>query len=219
MQDVLVGLIAIAVGAVFCFRGFLTMRIVIPIWGAFSGFLLGAGFIDAITDEGFLGSVLAWLVGFVVAMVFGLFAYLYYEVSVMIAMAAIGFTLGVGLMAALGVTWSWLVVLVGASLGFLLAIVAIMIDLPTILLVLLTALAGATIMVFGAMLLFGAVETADFASETATTTALEDDWWWYALYIVLAIVGMFSQVSRAAQLSRSSRDMWSDDGGRHLRTV
>ncbi len=217
MQDVLVGLVAIAVGAVFCFRGFLTMRIVIPIWGAFSGFLLGAGFIDAITDEGFLRSVLAWAVGFLVAFVFGLFAYLYYEISVMIAMAAIGFTLGVGAMAALGVTWSWLVVLVGALLGLLLAVAAIMIDLPTILLVLLTALAGATIIVFGAMLLVGAVETSDFASEAATEE-LDDDWWWYGLYIVLAIAGTFSQVSRAAQLSRSSRDMWSDDGGRHLRT-
>lgn len=217
MQDVLVGLIAIVVGLVFCFRGFLAMRIVIPIWGAFSGFLLGAGFIDSITDEGFLGSVLGWTVGVVVAVVFGLLAYLYYEVSVMIAMAAIGFTLGVGAMAALGVTWSWLVVLVGVLLGIVLAAAAILIDLPTILLVLLTALAGATSIVFGAMLLFGAVDTADFAS-TAATEELDDDWWWYVMYLVLAVVGVFSQVSSAAQLSRSSRDMWSDDGGRHLRT-
>jgi len=42
-----------------------------------------------------------------VAILFGLIAYLYYEVAVVLAMAAIGFALGTGLMVALGVRWSW----------------------------------------------------------------------------------------------------------------
>ena len=39
MQDIIVGVLAIAIGALFCFRGWIAMRIVIPIWGAFAGFL------------------------------------------------------------------------------------------------------------------------------------------------------------------------------------
>ena len=65
MQDWVVGLLAIAVGALFCFRGFMTMRIVIPVWGAFTGFFLGAGLISAITDDGFLRSALAWVVAII----------------------------------------------------------------------------------------------------------------------------------------------------------
>jgi hypothetical protein len=36
VRHVLLGLLAIAVGTLFSFRGYLTMRLVIPLWGAFS---------------------------------------------------------------------------------------------------------------------------------------------------------------------------------------
>jgi len=39
VSDIILGLLALAVGALFCFRGYLTMRLVIPVWGAFAGFL------------------------------------------------------------------------------------------------------------------------------------------------------------------------------------
>ena len=70
MSDTVVGIIAILTGAVFCFRGYLAMRIIIPLWGSFAGFMLGAG-ITAGAD-GFLGSALGWIVGIVMAVVFGL---------------------------------------------------------------------------------------------------------------------------------------------------
>ncbi len=51
------------------------------------------------------------------ALLFGLLAYLYYEVSVVLAMSAIGFALGTSLMVAIGVTWSWLIVVIGVIAG------------------------------------------------------------------------------------------------------
>ena len=216
MQDWIVGLLAIAVGALFCFRGFMTMRIVIPIWGAFTGFLLGAGLISAVTDDGFLGSALAWFVGIAVAVLFGAIAYFYYEVSVMLAMGAIGFSVGTSVMVAIGIKWSWLIVLVGVLAGALLAIAAIVGDLPTVLLVMLTALGGASIIVFGVMLLTGVIDTADFES-VATTKELEDDWWWYGLYVALAIVGAVAQIREADRMSATMRQTWADAGGREFR--
>ena len=68
MDDVLVGVLAIAVGALFCFRGYLAMRLIIPIWGAFAGFLLGAGLIANTGSDGFLRSTLGWI-GFVLGIV------------------------------------------------------------------------------------------------------------------------------------------------------
>ncbi|HYN32535.1 MAG TPA: DUF4203 domain-containing protein, partial [Ilumatobacteraceae bacterium] len=128
MSDITVGVIAILTGAVFCFRGYLAMRIIIPLWGAFAGFMLGAGIVAG--ADGFLGSALGWIVGIVLAVVFGLLAYLYYEVAVLLGMMAIGFTLGASLMVALGVTWSWLIVLSGVALAVVLAFVALAADLP-----------------------------------------------------------------------------------------
>ena len=194
----------------------MTMRIVIPIWGAFTGFFVGAGLVSSITDDGFLGSAIAWLAGITVALVFGAVAYLYYEVSVMLAMGAIGFSLGTGLMVAIGVSWSWLIVLVGVVVGAMLAFVAIVGDLPAVLLVVLTALGGASIIVFGVMLVAGVIDAADIES-VATTKELDDDWWWYGLYGVLAIVGAIAQFSAADRMSATMRETWADVGGRTIR--
>lgn len=216
MQEFVIGLLAIAVGALFCLRGFMTMRLIIPIWGAFTGFVLGAGIVSNLTDDGFLGSVLAWVVGFAVALLFGAIAYLYYEVSVLLAMGAIGFVIGTSIMVAIGITWSWVIVLVGVLTGVVLAVVAIVGDLPTVLLVVLTALGGSSAVVFGLMLWTGALDSADIDS-VATTEQLDDDWWWYAIYIGLAVVGMVLQFQRADQLRATMREGWADAGGRELR--
>lgn len=216
MQDVVVGLLAIAVGALFAFRGYFAMRVIIPIWGAFAGFMLGAGIVSSASNDGFLRSVLGWVIGVVLAALFALAAYLYYEISVAIAMAGIGFALGTSLMVALGVTWSWLIIIVGVAAGILLAAIAILGDLPTVILVVLTALAGASTIVAGLMLLVGAVNTGDFES-VSTTQRLDDDWWWYAIYVVLAIAGVVIQIQRTAQLRASLREQWAASGGRELR--
>jgi len=213
VSDVLLGLSAIAVGSLFCFRGYLTMRLVIPGWGAFSGFLLGAGVVEGWTGDGFLAGALAWLVGVAVAVVFGLLAYTYFEVSVVLAMAAVGFVLGAGLMVALDVRWSWTVVLVGVLTGVALAVLAVVGRLPMLLLTLLTGLAGAVSIVAGVMLLTGALSAGDLET-TAVVSRIEDSAGWWVLYAVLAVTGVVLQVRLLDDARRSVRAQWSADGGR-----
>lgn len=218
MGDIIVGILAILVGALFCFRGYIAMRLMIPIWGAFAGFMLGAGLVASFANEGFLASVLAWLVGFGVAVLFGLLAYLYYEVSVFIAMSAIGFALGTGLMVALGVTWSWLIILVGVAVGALLALVAMVGDLPMAILTVLTASAGATVSLAGVFLLLDVISVGDL-TDGSTTQRIGDDWWWYAIYLALVVAGIISQVRSTEKLRGSLRDSWDASGGRQLRSA
>lgn len=217
MGDVVLGIFAVVVGAVFCFRGYLAMRVIIPIWGGFAGFMLGAGLVASIADEGFLASVLGWTIGLAVGFVFALLAYLYYEVSIFIAMAAVGFVLGTSLMVALGVTWSWLIVLVGVVVGVLLGVVSIVAELPMTLLTVLTALAGASTIVTGTMLIFGVISLDDLDS-AATTQRLDDDWWWYAIYLALVIAGIVIQIRSTMRLHKSLRRSWIESGGRELRS-
>ncbi len=205
MNDVVAGILAVLTGLVFCYRGYLAMRIVIPIWGAFAGFALGAGLAGG--DAGFLGNALSWIVGIGLALLFGLIAYLYYEVAVILGMMAIGFVLGTSLMVAIGVTWSWAITLVGVILAIALAIVGVIGDLPMVLLTVLTGLAGASTVVLGLMLLFNVIDTGDL-NTAATTEALDDDWWWYVIYLALALSGMVAQFADTERRRETLRAAW-----------
>jgi len=197
-------------GLLFCFRGYWALRLIIAIWGAFVGFGLGAGIAAAINDESYLASAAGWVLGIVLAVIFSLFAYLYYAVGVIIALASIGFTLGATVTVALGVSWNWVIVAVGIVCGVLLALLAIAADLPNVVLVVLSALAGSIATVAGVMLLVGSLDSADFSS-SAVTTRINDDWWWYASFVALALVGMFAQ-SRATRAFGGARAGWSGSG-------
>ncbi|HXV96019.1 MAG TPA: DUF4203 domain-containing protein [Gaiellaceae bacterium] len=207
MEDVIFALLVILAGGLFCFFGYLAFRVIIPIWGAVVGFSLGAGLIAAATDEGFLRTGLAWVVAIGLAVLFALLAYLFYWVAVILAMGSIGFTLGASVMGALGVDWNWLVVLVGVLAGTVLAVLAIASDFPMILLVLLSALAGASAVTAGLMVLTGAIETEDFTDEAVTAQA-GDDWWWYLVYGVLAVAGIVYQARAMERMRGSMRESW-----------
>jgi hypothetical protein len=207
MEDVVLGFLAVLIGAVLCFRGYLALRVVIAMWGSLVGFLVGAGIVAGVTGESFLASVLAWSTGLGVAVVFGLVAYLYYAVSVVIGIGAIGFTLGTTAMVALGVNWSWVVALVGLTVGVVLALVSIAGDLPMLLLALLSALAGASIVILGLLLIGGVLDGADLAAGQTTAT-LNLAWWWHVLYGVLVVVGMGVQLRSAATRAETLRTAW-----------
>jgi hypothetical protein len=207
VETILIGLLAIVVGLALCFYGYAALRLVIAIWGAFAGFLLGAGIVASLTGDGFLATGLAWMVGLAAALLFGLIAYLYYAVSVVIGMGAMGFALGTTVMAALGVSWNWLVVLVGVVVGVLLAFLAIAGDLPMLILAILGAFAGASVTVTGALLLFGVLERDDLAT-AETTASVGLGWWWTAAYLVLAIVGLVVQLRSVEARKGTLRDAW-----------
>lgn len=212
MENFFFGLFAIVAGAAFCFRGALAFRLLIPIWGAFAGFAAGAGLIASITGDGFLQTTLAWLVGFVTAVVFAALAYLYYAVAVVIAMASVGFALGASLMVALNISWNWILILAGVVFGAVLAMAAIFANLPMMLLVILGATAGASAIVAGLMLLFGVLTTADFAN-AATPVVIDDQWWWYLLYLILVVMGIMAQMRVIGDIRTSMEKAWA--AGRH----
>ena len=211
--DIAFGVVLLLVGAAFCFQGYLALRLLIPVWGALTGFSVGAGIVAAINDERFLATALGWIVGLVLAVLFALVAYLYYAVSVVIAMGAIGFLLGTSAMYAFDVRWQWLVVVVGIATGVLLAVLAIVADLPMVLLVVLSALGGASAVVGGVMLLTGALDTEEFSSDEVIETA-DHDWWWTVLFVVLVVAGIVVQTRATDRWRMSMRRAWEADRGR-----
>ena len=193
-----IGLLAIGVGALFCFGGYIAMRVVIADLGRRSpGSRSAPGSAPPSTTTAFLGSVLSWGFGLVFAVVVGLLAYLFYELAVAVALGGAGFVLATGLAAALGIGWTWLLVLIGSAAGILLAVVALAAGLPAILLVVVASFAGATTMVGGLLLLVGTIDLDGLGG--ATTDQLDLSPWWHVLEVVLGVGGILAPESKSRQ--------------------
>lgn len=207
MADIVLGLFAIVAGGVMLFAGQFVLRIVLPIWGFFAGFAFGAGIFAQLADERFLGTVLGWVTGLFFALVFAVFAYLYYAVAVVLTMAAFGFAIGSGLVVALGIDWNWVAVLVGLAFGAILGLVSVLGNMPMIVLSVFSAIAGAVSVVAGLMLIVGSLESADFTSGSVTT-AIQDSTGWYVLLLVLAVVGIIAQARERSAMTRTVQETW-----------
>ncbi len=207
MADIVLGVFAILAGLVFCVSGQLWIRLCFPIWGAFAGFTFGAGLVAGLGEDRFLGDVLGWIVGLVFALLCAVLAYSFFAIAVAIVMTSIGFTIGSGLVVALGIDWNWVAVLVGVLVGAIVCVGAILADVPMIIVTALGAIAGAVGVVGGCMLVTGAMDSADFTDGGFVAT-VQDDWWWYAMFLIVAIGGIVIQLLGAASMRRSLRATW-----------
>ena len=207
MKDVIVGLAALVIGGVFCFWGYFAMRLVIPIWGFFAGFMVGAGATSWMDNSEFLSTVLGWIIGFFVGLLFAVLAYLFYEIAIVLTFAAIGFTFGADLMIALNIDWEWFIVLIGIAVGILFGIFAAVVHLPMAILVVFSTIAGALTATAGLMLVFNVVDIADF-DDTRVVDLIDDAWWWWLIAFVLAILGFVSQMKAITRLHWTMRQAW-----------
>ena len=207
MTDILLGLLAIFAGGAMLLAGQFVLRLALPIWGFFAGFAFGAGLVAELADERFLGTVLGWVLGLVFALIFAIFAYLYFAVAVILAMAAFGFAIGSGLVVALGIDWNWVAVLVGVAVGAVVGLVSVFGNMPMIVLVVISSVAGAIGVVAGLMLVFGSMDTADFTGG-AFSDKVQDSWGWYLTLLVLIFVGLLVQARQRTMLRRSVNEVW-----------
>lgn len=207
MADILLGILAIVAGGAMLFAGQFVLRLVLPIWGFFAGFAFGAGLFAELADESFLGTALGWVSGFVFAVIFALLAYLYYAVAVILAMAAFGYAIGAGLVVALGIDWSWVAVLVGVAIGALFGLLAVVGNMPMVVLAVASSLAGAISVVAGLMLLLGTLNSADF-TEGGFSSAVDAGWGWYVLLLVLAVIGFIVQTRQRVEVRRTVNEAW-----------
>ncbi|HZB65909.1 MAG TPA: DUF4203 domain-containing protein [Ornithinibacter sp.] len=207
MADIVLGIFAIIAGGVMLFAGQYVLRVLLPIWGFFTGFAFGAGLFAGLAEERFLGSVLGWVSGFVCALVFAVLAYLYYAVAVVLAMAAFGFAIGSGLVIALGIDWNWVAVLAGVAVGAVVGLVSVFGNMPMVVLIVLSSIAGAVSVAAGLMLMVGSLNSGDF-SRAAFSQSVNDSWGWYLTLLVLILVGIAAQIRHRATWRRTVRETW-----------
>ena len=190
IEGILVGLVAILVGAGWAFYGLRFFTIILPIWALFFGFITGMQWGQDVFGQGFAGTVTSWIIGGVLAIVLAALSYFWYYFAVTFAVGALGYTLGVGLMDLLGIDSGLLGLVAGLVVGAAFAIITFVLGIPVVLIVLISAISGAAAMVNGVLIILGRIKVEDLDSGllsglmTDTTIGIIA---WVAIAVVAAL--------------------------------
>jgi len=95
-------LFAAILGLAILLFGYRLFLVMLPIWGFFAGFWLGASAISLLIGQGFLATITGWVVGFIVGVILAVLSYLFYMLAVALIAAVIGGALASALMTAIG---------------------------------------------------------------------------------------------------------------------
>jgi hypothetical protein len=202
------GMVALLFGMILCFAGYRLFLVLLPIWGFFFGFGLGAQAIMAISpNDAFLATTTSWVVGFIVAVVFAVLAYLFYIAAVAIVSFSLGYSATIALLTALGLPLlggfiAWLIAVV---VGVALALVVLRFNVQKIVIELATAFMGAGAIIGVFVLLFGG--PAAQIMENPVKFVLANSPFWLIVALVLGIAGFVLQYmhNRAFELQTYNR--------------
>ena len=186
-------LIALAFGVAVAFRGYRFFLVLLPILGFVIGFTLGAQTLQAIFDVGFLTTVTSWVVGFLLGLLFGVLSYLFYFVGVALLSFGLGYAIGAGFMGLIGFDLDLVTWLVGMATGVALALVVIFFNVQKWVIVAITSFFGSAAIIGSLMLVLGKISIEDLGTN-AVGKAIEDSFLWLLFYLVLAVLGIASQI-------------------------
>ena len=192
LEGILLGLVALVIGAAFTFYGFRFFLILLPLWGFVIGFSAGAQLLALLFGEGFLATVSGWVVGFVFGIGFALISYLWYWAAIVLLAGGVGYEIGLGLMALVNIT-GWLAVAIGLILAVIFVVGAIALHVPRLMIVVMTAIGGAAILTGGVLMVIGTIQPGQLDSGIVGAI-LYRNWLWGLVFVVLAVAGAYYQL-------------------------
>ncbi len=200
-ETLCVTLIALVVGLAICFNGYKWFLILLPIWGFFWGFALGAQALQAVFGIGFLATVTSWVAGFVVGAIFAVLSYMFYLVAVALMAGSLGYAVGLGIMGLIGFDFGLIPWLVGIVLAVVVAGVTVYFNLYKYVIIVTTAIGGAGMIAITLMFGYAGLTLAKFA-ENPIRFALQGSPLLTILFLVMAVLGIAAQLatSRAFEL-------------------
>ena len=153
MDRLLIGLIAIGVGALVAAYGARGFFVLLPLFGFIVGFGVGAQIVTNLFGDGIFATVTSWGVGFAFAIVFAILAGLWWWAAVVILFGVVGYELGSGVLIAIGLDPGIITFIAGLAVGVALALIAIVLDAPTMLVAAVSAFGGAAYVMAGLYLI------------------------------------------------------------------
>jgi hypothetical protein len=211
-MGILVGIVLALVGLAVCFFGLRFWFILLPAFGAITGFVVGARLMQDLFGTGFLSTATSWIVGLIVAVVFALLSYFVWYAGAIILAGAVGASLFTGVLQAI-IQQPWgsvhfIVALIGA---IIFAVGALMLNLPIYIVIVNSALGGASLAIAGLLMIFGTIVLTELGN--GATVAVIDEtsrglsWLWVLAWIVLAVAGIFYQL-RSVDEMRLPEERW-----------
>jgi hypothetical protein len=164
IEGIIIGLIAIVIGGAWAFYGLAAFTILLPLWAFVFGFLVGVQWSHDLFSQGFLTTVLGWIIGILFGFFLAAISYFWYYAAVTIAAGALGYAFGVGILDALGIDSSFLGIVVGLIVGGALAVGTFLAGVPAFLVIFFSAISGAAAVVNGALILIGRIQVDDLES-------------------------------------------------------
>ena len=186
-------MIALLFGLLLVFGGYRLFLLVLPIWGFFFGFGLGAQTMTWLLGEAFLGTVTGWMVGFVVGAVLAVLSYLFYFVAVGVVAASVGYGIGIAIMGWIGITWGFVNWMVGVVLAIVLVVATYIFNLQKYVIIVGTTLLGAGLIVATFILGPEHVELARMA-ENPIGQLFANHWFYSIIFLVLVVSGLVLQL-------------------------
>lgn len=218
MEGLLIGLFAIAIGLAFAFYGFRVFLILLPIWGFFAGFVLGAAAMDALfPDAGFLVEVSSWVIGFILGLVFAVLSYLYYWVAIILLGGVLGYQLTYGVFQWIGfenADNSILVFILALVVGAIFAVGFMLLRMPAVVVIVVTAISGAGATIAGVLIALGLVPLQELDGGIfGIYEPHEFGFVWLIAAIALAFAGAIYQTRTVSDLSaRISAETYRNPG-------
>jgi Domain of unknown function (DUF4203) len=199
-MDLFVALIAVAIGLVACFFGYRLFRAVLPVFGFVLGAIVGAQAVFLIFNEGIFATLLSIVAAVVVGVVFGLLAYFWWALGIVLAVGGMGFAIGNALLPALSIDnlefVSWLI---GLAVGVGFALAAIVLRLPRAIVIAVTALWGAGATLGGVLIVLNQIE-AEELGYGAVDAVVSQSLFWLLGFLALAAVGAVWQAMTTSDI-------------------
>jgi hypothetical protein len=194
LEVALAALFAAAIGVVLLLWGYRSFLILLPVFGFFAGFWLGAQGVHWIFGDGFLSTVTGWVAGVILGILAAIFSYLFYELAIAVVAGVVTLGLTTGLLESFGLNTTWVLTLVGLAAGVLAVIAVLRLDLQRYLVMALTAIAGANAILLALLLVLGRVGVSEVTSAgTAVRPVLGDSLFWLAVWVALVAAGVWFQ--------------------------
>ena len=197
-EGIIVGLVAIAVGGAWAFYGLSLFTILLPLWAFVFGFLVGLQWSHDVFGQGFMTTVLGWVIGVLFGFFLGAISYFWYYAAVTIAAGALGYAFGVGILDALNIDAAILGIVVGLIVGGILAVLTFIAGVPAFLIVAFSAITGAAGVVNGVFILLGRIKVENLESNLLSGL-LTDGIIAVGAWIILSGIAIFWQLQRISE--------------------
>ena len=198
-MDLFVALIAVAIGLVACFFGYRLFRAVLPVFGFVLGAIVGAQAVFLIFNDGIFATLLSIVAAVVVGIVFGLLAYFWWALGIVLAVGGMGFAIGNALLPALNLDLEIVSWLLGLAVGAGFALAAIVLRLPRVIVIAVTALWGAGATLGGVLIVLQQIEPEELGYG-AVDAVVSQSFLWLLIFLALAAVGAVWQAMTTSDI-------------------